>query len=120
MVLGLGDSGSLGEGGSLLNLEDLPPIGFREPAANDDPGKTVVLFPFVCSLCPGDGVRRAKRPGVDWPTPCSCEARKTFSQYQLARVLEEEPETIVRLHSGRTTPRVSYRILEKLTGLGLL
>ena len=73
-----------------------------------------VCFAYACPRCPGDGVVRAERPGVDWPEPCLCEARTAFSQYQLGRVLDEEPKTIVRVAELRAGPDVCARILHKL------
>ncbi len=74
----------------------------------------VVRFDVECTLCPGTGIRRPVRPGVDWPEPCTCGGRQSLSQYQIGRLLDESPRTILRLHECRTTPAVSKRLLGKL------
>ena len=81
---------------------------------------TRVEFPFTCATCPGDGVVRPARPGVDWPTPCECKSRRVFTNYQLARRLEESPKAIVRVSLGRATTAVCLRVLRKLDECGLL
>lgn len=77
-------------------------------------GATVIEFELACAICPGDGVVRGMRAGVDWPMPCSCEARQSFTQYSLARLIDEDPKTIVRVHQLRARPSVAGRILDKL------
>ncbi len=76
-----------------------------------------VLFAYSCPTCPGDGVVRARRPGVDWPEPCVCEARRAFTQYQLARLFEEQPRTIVRINEGRSQSHTCVRVLNKIARL---
>lgn len=73
-----------------------------------------VVFEYKCQHCPGDGVVRSKRPGIDWPTPCSCGARRAFTQYQLGRLLSESPKTIVRVNELRVGGEVAGRIFRKL------
>jgi len=73
-----------------------------------------VMFAVDCTHCPGDGVRRGKHAGVDWPAPCTCGGRKEITQYQLGRLIDESPRAVVRLHECRTTPGVSSRLLCKL------
>lgn len=75
---------------------------------------TRVFFTYECKRCPGDGVIRARRPGVDWPTPCPCEARRRFSQYQLGRLLGERPATVVRVNDLRSGGGVGARVLSKI------
>lgn len=75
---------------------------------------------YSCPRCPGDGVVRPRRAGVDWPEPCTCEARTAFTQYQLGRVLEEEPKTIVRVYELRAGAEVSQRVLRKLAQKGFV
>lgn len=75
---------------------------------------------YACKVCPGDGVVRSRRPGVDWPEPCVCGARRAFTQYSLARVLEEDPKTIVRVYDLRATGSVAGRVLNKLAAKGFL
>lgn len=77
-------------------------------------------FAIDCTRCPGDGVIRPRNKGVDWPEPCPCEARSAFSQYQLARVLEEDPKTIARVEGLRARSEVAFRVLCKLTSSRLL
>lgn len=72
-----------------------------------------LIFEIRCPACRGTGVRSPDRAG-DWPTPCPCEARSSFSQYQLGRILEESPKAIERLATLRTRADVSRRILGKL------
>lgn len=81
---------------------------------------STLAFTYSCPRCPGDGVVRPSRPGVDWPEPCLCEARTSFSQYQLGRVLEEEPKTIVRVAELRARREVCSRILDKLVKKGFV
>lgn len=73
-----------------------------------------VLFAYECPHCRGQGVRRPARPGIDWPTPCPCEARTVFSQYQLGRTLEVSPRSIVAVHDGRARAKTCERVLERL------
>lgn len=75
-----------------------------------------------CPRCPGDGVVRPKgaRAGVDWPTPCSCEARRFHTQYTLGRLLDEDPRAIERVHDVCAGGVVSYRVFDKLAKAGLL
>ena len=80
----------------------------------------IVWFEYQCVACPGDGVVRPKRPGVDWPEPCLCEAKTRYSQYTLGRMLEEDPKTIVRVHELRARHEACRRILSKLALRGFL
>lgn len=73
-----------------------------------------------CGACPGDGVVRAPRPGVDWPSPCSCKARRFYTQYTLGRLLDEDPKAIERVHELSARSEVSFRVLSKLEAAGLL
>ncbi len=75
---------------------------------------TLMHFAFECPHCPGDGVIRPKRPGVDWPSPCPCEARRSFSNYQLGRRPGVDPRTIVRVAHLRSSSDVAYRVLHGL------
>lgn len=79
-----------------------------------------IFFSYDCRTCPGDGVVRPLRPGVDWPSACACEARTGFTQYQLGRVLEEDARTIVRVEELRATSGVALRVLAKIERAGLL
>lgn len=81
---------------------------------------TRILFSYACAACPGDGVIRGQRAGVDWPTPCACKARSVFSQYELGRILEVSPKTLVRLHLLTARPSTAARVLEKLALHGFL
>lgn len=84
------------------------------------PESSVVTFEYACPRCPGDGVVRPVRAGVDWPEPCPCEARRAFTQYHLGRILEEEPRAIVRVSELRAGGAVSSRVLSKLWLKGLV
>lgn len=75
---------------------------------------STVRFETECVQCPGDGVVRAKRPGVDWPVPCPCRAQRCITSNQLGRMLDEDPGTIVRVAHLRTKPETALRVLEKL------
>lgn len=75
---------------------------------------SIIRLAYECPRCPGTGVVPPRRPGIDWPEPCTCGARKTLTQYQLARLLDEYPSTIVRLHEVRAGDYVSMRIAHKL------
>jgi hypothetical protein len=73
-----------------------------------------MVFDLECAHCPGDGVVRPARPGIDWLYPCSCEARRSMTNYQLARVIHENPKTIVRVAHCRAGLDVCVRVLHKL------
>lgn len=74
-----------------------------------------ILFHYDCSLgCKGTGILPPKRPGIDWPERCPCKARKTFSQYELARKLEEDPKAIERVVRCVSGGDVSRRVLDGL------
>lgn len=80
---------------------------------------TRVVYEVKCTVCPGDGVVRPNRPGVDWPSACSCQARKQLTNYQLGRILEESPRSILAVDRLRAKPTVAARIIEKF-GFGKL
>lgn len=75
-----------------------------------------------CTVCPGDGVVRPApaRVGKDWPTPCECRGGQAFTQYTLGRLLDEDPEAIVRVYELRARGAVALRVFNKLARAGLL
>ena len=81
---------------------------------------TKLVLEVECTMCPGDGVVRGRRAGVDWPTPCSCRARQAFTQYSLGKLLEEDPKTIARVFELRASSAVAARVLSALDRVGLV
>lgn len=73
-----------------------------------------VDFAFTCPSCPGDGVVRGARAGVDWPTACACGAKRSVSTYQIARAIKVDPRVLVRVFFLRARADTCERVLEKL------
>ncbi|HET9045060.1 MAG TPA: hypothetical protein VFN70_18020 [Burkholderiales bacterium] len=82
-----------------------------------EPLPSRIVYDVKCTLCPGDGVQRPARPGIDWPTPCPCKARKTLTNYQIGRIVDMSPRAIVRIDAVRAKPPVAERFLSKLHDL---
>ena len=79
----------------------------------------VVIFSHPCTLC-DRGIIPLARPGVDWPERCGCEGKRSFTQYELASRLDEDPRAIVRVHELRAGDIVAGRVLAKLAEARLL
>ncbi len=73
-----------------------------------------LAFEVTCAHCPGNGIIRPARPGIDWPTACPCGGRRTFTQYQLGRLLGEDPRAIERVAEMRARHDVCLRVFRKL------
>jgi hypothetical protein len=76
-----------------------------------------VVYDVKCTLCPGDGVIRGARPGIDWPTPCPCKARKQLTNYQVGKILEESPRSILNIDRMRAKGTVAERVISKFEKL---
>lgn len=83
--------------------------------------RVVLGDPGPCTLCPGDGVIRAKRPGVDWPTKCVCGAKRSaLTNYTLGRRLGINPRVVLTVYELVARPRSYERVLDALAAAGLL
>lgn len=79
----------------------------------------VVRFDVHCTRCT-KGIVPPARPGIDWPERCPCENQTSFTQYELARRLFEDPRALVRVAELRAGDVVSLRVLDKLAEARLI
>jgi len=75
---------------------------------------------MICEICIGKS-----GTGKGWtlnelsqPVPCPlCRGRGELSWYALAKRLKEQPSTIARVRQGRSKPKTSWRVFEKVCAL---
>jgi hypothetical protein len=77
--------------------------------------KRTVEFSYSCELCHARGWILVGREGYDWAKECSvCSGIGRLDFFQLAKLLDEDPDTLERTFLLRSRPATAWRIFCKV------